>query len=203
VPGKRQFLHLPDQTVWIEFPNDALFDTLHLEMAISYNDNLPVIRFYPQRIPLKRNARINIVIPGHEEDLQSAGIYSYNNRRSRYQFHGAAKPGSILQASVSELQDFMVLHDRTSPYVGPPRIQKNLAGMHVVNLPVVDEMSGIDFHRSRIEVNGEKGITEYDPDKNILTFYKPGFQPRATNKVEVWVYDGIGNLSHRVFEAVR
>lgn len=202
VPGKRQFLHLSDQTIWIEFPQDALFDTLQLEMAVSYKDNLPVIRFYPENIPLKKDARINIVLPGYDENSQPAGIYSYNNRRSRYQFHGAGKPGTILQASISDLQDFMVLHDHTSPFVGPPRIQKNLAGMHVVNVPVVDEMSGIDFRRSRIEVNGEKGITEYDPDKNKLIFYKPGFQPRASNDVEVWVFDGIGNLSHRVFEGV-
>jgi hypothetical protein len=201
VPGKRQFLHLPDQTIWVEFPEDALFDTLFVEMTVKYQDNLPVIQFYPDHLPLKNKARINIVLPVTEE-RQSIGLYSYNDPRNRLRFQASAESGSILQANINQLQQFQLREDHHPAYVGRPRILQNQGGMHVVHLPVTDGMSGIDYLRSRIEVNGERGIIEYDPDKEILIFYKPGFQPRPENRIEAWVYDGVGNQSHHIYDAV-
>ncbi len=202
VPGERQFLHLPDQTIWVEFPEGALFDTLNVEMIVEYQDQFPVIRFEPEHIPLRRHANLNIILPATSNSDRTVGLYAYNSR-NRHLFHAAGKPGSLIRTSIRELQEFHILNDIHPPYVGPPKIEQNLAGMHVVHIPVVDQMSGIDFLRSRIEVNGEKGITEFDPDKQKLTFYKPGFQPQSVNQVKVWVYDGVGNLAHREFGSVR
>ncbi len=203
VPDKRQFLHLPDQTIWIEFPEDALFDTLHVEMTVSQRDKLPVIRFSPENIPLKKKAVLNIVLSNSDEDNLPVGVFSYNQHRNSHTFRGAGMPGSIVRAKISDLREIHLLQDRIASYTGPPRVARNLGGMKVIYVPVVDERSGIDYHRSRIEVNGEKGIVEYDPDHNRLIFYKPGLELRKQNKVEVWAYDGFGNLTHRVYDSVR
>jgi hypothetical protein len=203
IPGERQFLHLPDQTIWVEFPEDALFDTLHVEMIVEYQNQYPVIRFEPEHIPLKRNAQLNVILPVTGNAIRPVGLYAYNTSRNNHLFHSAGLPGSLIRTNIRELQEFRLRYDMHPPYVGPPRLEKNLAGMYVVNLPVTDQMSGIDFLRSRITVNGKEGIIEFDPDKQKLTFYKPGFQPDTINRVEAWVYDGVGNLAHREFESVR
>jgi hypothetical protein len=203
LPNERQFLHLPDQTIWVEFPEGALFDTLQVEMIVEYRNQYPVVRFEPEHIPLKKNAFLNIILPNLEDTDRQVGLYAYNSSRNRHQFHSAGNPGSLIRTSVRELQEFRILHDIQPPYVGPPRIEQNLAGMYVVHIPVVDQMSGIDYLQSRIVVNGETGITEFDPDKQKLTFYKPGFHPQEVNQVETWVYDGTGNLSHKKFDSVR
>ena len=46
-------------------------------------------------------------------------------------------------------------------------------------------------------VNNTPGLTGYDPDKNYLYFYRPGFQPEKVNSVEIVVYDGAGNRSEK------
>lgn len=203
VPGKHQYLHLPDQSIWIEFPKDALFDTLYVEMMVSQWDELPVIRFSPENIPLRKNVWLNAILSNADDDNLPVGVFSYNQQRNNHTFRGAGMSGSVVRARISNLQEIHLLHDRTAPYVGPPRVGKSLGGVNVIYVPVVDEKSGIDFKRSRIEVNGEKGIVEYDPDHNRLIFYKPGFELRAQNNVEVWVYDGFGNLTHRIYDSIR
>ena len=52
-------------------------------------------------------------------------------------------------------------------------------------MPAVDRDSGIDYKRSTIEVNGTKGIIEYDKDKDLLIYYNPEFTfNKGENRVE-------------------
>ncbi|MEX1062323.1 MAG: hypothetical protein WEC12_01860, partial [Balneolaceae bacterium] len=154
VPGKRQILYLPDQTIWIDFPKDALFDTLHVDMLVSEWDNLPVIRFSPSHIPLKKSAYLNIILQNPPVDPEVTGIYEFDSRQNKYGYKGSGFSASVLRAKIGQLGEFHVRQDQSSPYVGPPRIEKDLSGATVVNIPITDEVSGIDYHRSLVEVNG-------------------------------------------------
>jgi hypothetical protein len=78
-----------------------------------------------------------------------------------------------------------------------PAISKNLAGNWIIKVPAVDRQTGIDYRSSKITVNGKPGIIEYDPDKNFLSYYIPGFIPSKKNDVVAKVYDGMGNLTSR------
>ncbi len=202
-PGVQQILHLPDQTLWIRFPENALFDTLDAGISISMENNLPVIRFDPNWIPLKSKAFISILLHERRNSNQPIGLYTYNRRSNRYTLVGSGTNGAILHAPITELRDLYVKTDSTSPWVGQPTLTENLGGKAVVYVPVVDEQSGIDFLNSSIEVNGEKGIVEYDPDQNRLKFYNPEFVPDDQNRVEVRVSDRLGNSTHRIFNNIR
>lgn len=201
-PGSRQFLHLPDRSIWVEFPEDALFDTLYAELQVSIRDSLPVIRLYPEDLPLRRPAQVNVILRGNNNTDRMPGLFSHDPRRNSYRFLARGKSGEVIRAPVSEFLELRFLHDDEPPRVGTPRVHRNLAGMQVVSVPVRDNLSGIDYERSRIEVNGERGITEYDPDRNRFIFYLPGFVANASNRVEVFAYDRMGNEAHRLFETI-
>lgn len=202
VPGRRQLLHLPDQTLWIDFPNDALFDTLQVEMLVDYQDSLPVITFSPSPIPLKSSAWLNVILPATADSARHVGLYAHNERYNRFHYLGGGEHGTILRTRINELQPLQLRYDETPPTASTPTIQRDLAGNHIVTIRVTDSLSGIDYARSAIRVNGQEGLTEFDPDKQQLIFYRPGFEPRPVNQVEVEVYDRAGNLTHRRFNEV-
>jgi len=202
IPGRRQLLHLPDQTVWVDFPNDALFDTLQVEMQVEYRDSLPTITFNPSPVPLKGSVWLNVIVPATADSARHVGLYAHNERTNRYSYLGGGEHGTILRTRINELQRLQLRYDETPPAAGTPTIQRDLAGNRIVTVRVTDSLSGIDYARSAIRVNGLDGLTEYDPDKRQLIFYRPGFEPQSVNQVDVRVYDRAGNLTHKRFDQV-
>ncbi len=199
-PGKRQILPTPDQTLWLDIPKDALFDTLNVEVILDDQGPLPKIRFQPERIPLKRPVRLNLILPDSlSANHDYIGFYGYDTSRDRYLFLENAEAGTVNRLELHELGPIAVMNDPAPPWVGRPVLERNLGEMYVVQVPAVDQRSGIDYSRSSVIVNGESGITEYDPEKHRLTFYKPGFEPQEENRVEVTAYNRAGNRIVRSF----
>jgi hypothetical protein len=101
---------------------------------------------------------------------------------------------------MNEFAELRIRRDRIAPWIGRANFAADPTGIYVVHVPAVDRDSGIDYKRSRIEVNGKKGIIEYDKDKDRLIFYNPEFTfKEGENQIEVSVYDQTGNLSQRSF----
>ncbi|MEX1010517.1 MAG: M23 family metallopeptidase [Balneolaceae bacterium] len=197
-PNENQVIELARPSLRIQFSEKALFDTLNLEVELSEIDDLPVIRFHPGRIPLQSHATIQLILdePASGE-VSRYGLYSYDERRERYSLVGSSRGTQLIRGRFNELQTLYVLEDLEPPTVGPARMAKTLGGAHVVHIEVLDEMSGIDYQHSEIRVNGLRGITEYDPEKERLTFYLPGFTPEEENRVSLTVLDGVGNRTER------
>lgn len=195
VPGKRQFVHLPDQTIWLDFPENALFDTLDIVVKIENTDGLPVIRFSPEFLPLNNGIYVNVILQEDHNLQNPAGLYTYNSRNGRYTLQ-SDDPGNsrLIRAKVNQLQSLFVRTDNTPPLIGTPRIQKNLGDQYVVIVPARDQLSGIDYKKSTLTVNGQRGIVEYEADKDRLIYYHPDFLPEPENRVEIQVYDGLGNV---------
>jgi len=201
-PDKRQFLNLPDQSVWVEFPKGALFDTLYTELSVSMRDDLPVIRFSPDNAPLRRPAKVNLILQHNLKGDMPVGIFGFEPGRPRGRFLGKGYPGEVIRAEIRAFQEVRLLYDETPPSIGSPRIHRDLGGTSVVSVPARDDLSGIDYTKSRIIVNGEPGITEYDPDRHRIIYYRPGFIPQQNNRVEVTLVDWMGNQVERTFPSV-
>ncbi|HMB99302.1 MAG TPA: M23 family metallopeptidase [Balneolaceae bacterium] len=199
-PGKRYILHLPDQTAWIDFPKDALFDTLELSMHYKLVDGYPDISFSPSGIPLQNEIRLNIIKPDRDEnEISRMGIFWYNSRRSRYEFAGSKNGGNMINAEISRLDRYVVKSDTTAPAVKNIGIRKNLAGREILLIHVRDKETGIDYLNSTVVVDGKKGITEYDPDKSRLVFYHPDFKFTTGMQVVATVADRVGNKTRASF----
>lgn len=196
-PNRRNLIHSADNRAWITIPQPAIYDTLTLSMTISQDDEVPVIRFNPNRLPIQNSISFGMLLPEQIADKKHIGLYSYDEYRDRLFFMNSTIENGIIRADLKEFAELRVLHDPHPPFVGIPRIEKNLAGNYIVILPTVDKMSGIDYRNSEIIVNGERGIIEYDPEKDFLFYYNPSFEPRIENFVEFTVKNGVGNSVSR------
>lgn len=199
-PGKRYILHLPDQTAWLDFPEDALFDTLELSMHYKLVDGYPEISFSPSEIPLKNKIRLNIIKPDRDQnEISRMGIFRYNPGRSRYEFTGSRNGGNLINAEIARMGRYIVKSDTIPPAVKISGIRKNLGGREVLIIHARDKETGIDYVNSSVTVNGREGITEYDPDKNRLIYYHPGFALTGDLQIEATVSDRVGNKTHASF----
>ena len=196
-PDRRSVFTSPDKTVWLEFPERSLYDSLTLEMSIiEENDGLRVT-FNPDRLPLHTPARLHILLSKYFKNTDGLGLYSIDEFRNRTYYLGSSISDGILRANLNEISSVYIMKDNTNPWIGMARIGKDLAGNQLVIFPVRDEESGIDYTQSVITVNGERGLTGYDPDKRQLYFYKPGFTLQKVNEASIEVFDRVGNRSVR------
>lgn len=192
-PEKRATVNSLDQTITLSIPADALYDSLKIKMrAVEYN-GYPAFEFSPNRLPIQNSMAFRYQLPDHLANDSQIGLYSYDEFRKKYSFLNSSIQNGILRAELKEFSELRIRKDIHPPFVGSPRIEKNLGDHYVVVVPTVDEMSGINYLKSQITVNGKKGIIEYDPENDFLIFYRPGFEPEESNQVEITVYDRIGN----------
>lgn len=194
VPGKKSILNTPNQKLWIEFPEDALYDTLRLRMTVAEDENEVRISFEPDRLPVNNPLQINYILPVHLRENSRLSLFSIDQYRNRQFYISSNNSFGVVRASLREISSLILKEDHTPPWVGRPRIERNLAGNHLVIVPVRDSQTGIDFQRSRILVNGVRGLVEYDPEKAFLMYYNPDFTPSPRNELEIEVFDGAGNI---------
>ena len=192
-PGRKATLSTPDKKAWVNFPEDALLDTLQLRMNIIYSQNEIHVNFEPDRLPVHRNIDFNIILPEYLRDNPRLALYSVDQFRNRRFFLSSTNTDGMIRGSLREISSLVISEDNTPPRVGMPRMSRNLAGNHIIIVPARDPETGIDFERSEITVNDVRGLVEYDPEKNQLMYYNPQFRPASTNRIEIVVYDGAGN----------
>lgn len=196
-PGKIYTIHSADRKLWLTIPENALFDSLRLNMEIEVDENEIYIHFDPDRLPIQQPIEINYILPEHLKNNPRLALFSHDKQRDRTFFLGTVNQDGLIRGRISEISSLKIMADRTAPWVGRPRIEKNLANRFIVVVPARDQQTGIDHRRSNITVNGQKGIIEYDPEKNFLIFYHPDFRPRSSNQIQMEIYDGAGNLTRR------
>jgi murein DD-endopeptidase MepM/ murein hydrolase activator NlpD len=187
----------PDETLWLKFPKGTLYDPLTLQMSTSLTDEGLKISFNPDRLPIHYPIQVQILLSEYFDNTDSLALYSIDEFRNRRYFLDSSISDGILRAELFEISSLIVTKDKTAPWIGMARIGKDLAGNQLVIFPVRDEESGIDYKQSTITVNGESGLTGYDPDKRQLYFYKPGFTLQKVNEASVSVFDRAGNFSSR------
>ncbi len=192
-PGKKQEFYTPDQRLWIKFPEKALYDTLNLHLDIERVNNEIQFNFSPDRLPIDGEIYFNYILPDDLKNNESLGLFSVDKFRGRTYFMGASNDQGLIRSPMREISSLIIMEDNTAPWLGNPRIEKKLDGNYVVRVPAIDRGTGIDYQSSKITVNGEPGIVEYDPDRGSLFYYIPGFTPSRQNTVVMSVFDRIGN----------
>ena len=197
VPGSVAFLTTPDKNIWVQIPANALHDTLEVRLSVERVGNEIEFTFEPDRLPLNGPIYFNFILPEDFRHNDRLALFSNDKFRNRLFYLRSQKSGRYLRATLNEISSLVLKEDDTAPWVGRARIDRNLAGNSVVIIPARDQLTGIDYRRSTITVNGERGVVEYDPEKNLLIYYNPDFTPLSQNRVQIDVYDGAGNQTTR------
>lgn len=196
-PGRKYTIHSVDRKLWLTIPENALFDSLQLHLEIEVKENEIYIHFDPDRLPIQQPIEFNYILPAHMKENSTLALFSVDKHRDRTFFLGAVNRDGLIRGNLNEISSLKIMQDRVAPWIGHPRIEKNLAENYIVVVPARDQQTGIDYRRSEITVNGERGIIEYDPEKNFLIFYNPQFKPASSNLIQLKIVDGAGNINRR------
>lgn len=201
IPGKKSVVHSSMYRAWVEVPEKSLYDTLSISMEYRSQDGLPKIQFQPNRLPVRENMDFTMLLPDELANDPSIGLYSYDEYRDRHIYMESTINHGVLKASINEFAELRIRRDLNAPWIGQASLRDHPTGITVVQVPAVDRNSGIDYRKSTIKVNGERGIVEYDKDQDHLIFYNPELRfIQGENRIDVSVYDRTGNLSRRSYK---
>ncbi|MDZ7757918.1 M23 family metallopeptidase [Rhodohalobacter sp.] len=200
IPNTFDQLHTADQKLWIRFPSGSLYDTLSVRMDVIQTANQIDIELSPTELPLSGSANFNYILPDDFKDRTQLALFSVDPFTNRETFISTDNSSGLIRASIDEITNLRIREDQIAPWVGWPEIAQNLAGMHIVRIPLKDGDTGIDYKKSSIIINDEQGIIEYDPEENHLIYYNPDFEPKSINRVDYRIYDGVGNLTSQTVE---
>lgn len=201
IPGRKEVIHTSMYRAWVEVPEKSLYDTLSLSMEYRVDEDLPSIRFQPNRLPVRDSLEFTMLLPEDIASDPSIGLYSYDEFRDRHTFLESSIEHGVLKAGINEFAELKIRRDINAPWVGRAEFKAHPTGYTVVQVPTVDRDSGIDYRRSKIDVNGKQGIIEYDNDKDILIFYNPDFVfAEGDYDIDVKIYDRTGNLTERSYK---
>ena len=196
-PGERTIFTSSDNKVWLEFSEESLYDSFALGMTVLKEETGLRINFTPNRLPVHDSVGLQVLLADYFDGTEQLTLYSLDEFRNRKNYVESTVSNGILRADLQEISNLYITKDDSPPWIGMARIGKDLAGNQLVIFPVRDSDSGIDYSRSIITVNGERGLTGYDPDKRQLYFYKPGFSLKKVNETTIKVFDRAGNQSER------
>lgn len=192
-PNSSAVLTTPNRNIWVQFPIDAIYDTLDIQLSTLVSDGDIFFQFEPDRLPLNSPITFNFILPEYLKDNSQLALFSVDRFRDRLFALNTSNSGRMIHAEMNEISTLVLKEDRLGPWIGKSRIDRNNAGKHIVIVPAKDELTGIDYRRSSIIVNNTRGIVEYDPENNYLIYYHPEFSPSRTNHILIEVFDGVGN----------
>lgn len=182
------------------FDPGTVYDTLSVGITHKvYRRDSIQVDVFPDNRPIRKPYMLAYEIDSTQASLPNFAFYAYNKRRNRLKYLQTEKIDSYLIAYPKALGTFIALSDTIPPVIKRPSVVRQADDKWVVMLGVRDNLSGIDYHRSVIYVNGIRGVAEYEPEDNRLLYYHPEFEPRKQNTVRVTVYDRLGNKKSRTF----
>jgi len=135
-----------------------------------------VYEIFPQDIPLKRSATIELKYPPEDYSPDKLAIYRVGDRRHGFCGNKINFQNNTISCNISNLGAFALIRDIDPPYIEirTPKNNAQLTNKRPTLLAVVyDELSGIANERSIVmRLDGDKVIAEYDPDAKTIK-YKP------------------------------
>jgi len=140
---------------------------------------------------------VSVKLDSVQQADSTLSFYKTSPDDEKYEYLKSQRKNHHLTAEFPSLGQYTILGDHKPPRLGPPRVAKTPDGRWLVYIPAQDKRSGLDFHKTKIFVNGVRGLPEYDPEHHRLVYYLPGFTPKKTNSVKVIAFDKEGNRSEK------
>lgn len=187
-----------DMRTSIHFPMNAFFEPLSLGITGVYPD----FTIFPDTEPFQRPAQVRILLNQDFINRKGIGLYQINPENGNLSFVSSAlsRDGSKLTGTISSAGTFTILSDTIPPTISEPYLGKwQHNDQHFVTVQVNDDLSGIDYSSAIFYVNDKRGIAEYDPEKRILRYHRPGFIPEQRNRIRVILKDRSGNSADESF----
>lgn len=197
-PHKNYKIVSPDFSLTTWVPKQTFFDTLSIVQERIVSKDSIFIQVGRPETPSKKDIYLQTQLLGTKVYDSRTNLYRVDDD-DNYSFVDSWIKGSTLHANLPGLGKFTVLSDTLSPRILRPSLSKLGNGAFTYSIIVRDELSGVDYTTAYFEINGLRGIPEYDYENNSFTFYHPDFKISKENKIRFEIKDRAGNFSSKNF----
>jgi len=193
-PDKAYLIDTPDKKLKIGFLEKTFFDTLTISTTLGEIDGYPYIGIQPGMIPSRKDFKIEYYLSDNFKPNSKYQLFRINRSDNSISYVDSDLIGRTIHATPSDLGEFLIIPDNEPPEIEKPRLIQTSYNKWFVYITAIDSLSGIDFEKSTIFVNGDRGIVEFDNEEDLLIYYNPDFTPKETNIVTVRISDNAGNF---------
>ncbi|SMO74732.1 M23 family metallopeptidase [Fodinibius sediminis] len=182
------------------FPKHSFYDTVSVTLSAERfsTDSIRVI-VGPEAYPLNKEYTLMVERDSMLTDTSKLAFYKHNKRYNRWYWIPTRFTDSHMIAETNTLGTFISRRDREPPRLSRPRLHQRPDGQWLIYINASDQLSGIDEKRTRISVNGQRGLGEYEPEDGRIVYYHPRFQPSSSMDIQVEIYDRMGNKTEQMF----
>jgi hypothetical protein len=155
----------------------------------------PVVRFFPQGLPLASKARLELPLPEGIEHPERVGIYRVDPDRKTWTFLGGESKDSGMTLGVGRLDSYALGEDSSPPTI----LEVVPAGGPLSNASprftvlVEDGGSGLNYDGVHLQIDGTELEMEFDPDRNRATGEPSRPLQPGIHVVSLWAVDRAGN----------
>lgn len=201
IPGTRRFLGATDWQSFAIFPEQTFYDTVSLGISVKkFSADSFRVDIIPEAYPI-RDA-YHFYVPRDSTLADTSRISFYRLDRfddSEWELIPTVFTDEYIIGEAESLGTFRLMKDTKPPELYNPRLTQRPDGKWLVMIDVTDKLSGVDYNRTNISVNGIRGIAEYEPEDDRFAYYHPDFSPSSSMKIDVTAFDKMGNKQTSTF----
>jgi len=186
------------------FPKGAVYDTVSVGMSVKhFEDDSITVDMLPDAYPLRNAYSFYINRSAAFDDTAQMSFYKYDREDDEWDLIPTRFEKQYIIGKTESLGSFALKRDTTAPKLSHPRLSKRPDGQWLVMINATDNLSGIDYGRTEITVNGIRGIAEFEPEDDRLVYYHPAFVPTSSMDINIIVHDKMGNQRQASYHLTR
>lgn len=200
-PNSTNIISSVDSENFAVFPENSTYDTVSVGMAVQkITPDSITLNMLPEIHPIRNSYKFHIQRDSALTDTKKMSFYRWDHDDSEWEIVPTGFSNNHIIGEAESLGTFTMLKDTTAPVIENPRLVQRPRGLWLIMVDAEDDLSGIDYERTNITVNGMRGIAEYEPYDDNLVYYHPEFNPSSSMEIEITVFDKMGNKRFSTFE---
>jgi len=175
-------------------PHKAVLDTIPLMLLANGEDGVEI---FPDLYPFMGNFTLSTKMLLNN-NLSNNSIYVQRSSKGNERYAGGYYDEGTKQLRISTYMPgtFHISVDSTAPkisalsYYRRKRDNKRLPGFKIS-----DNLSGIDFNKTAVWLNEQRGIVEYNPDQGVIMYYNPNVKAKSGDILRIRLVDQANNVT--------
>ena len=188
-----------DQKTRLKFTPSTFYDTLSVAFLQDNFTDSTVFHIMPRHMPLQGRYTLSHIVSSGLQNQDGLGFYEVDPEDGELGYLATSREGHRLKARPENFGTFTIRADSLAPRINNPRLVHRRDGTWLARVDVKDPRSGIDYETAKIWCNGQRGIPEYDPEQETVSYYHPDFTPGSRNDLRIYLSDRVGNQVDTTF----
>jgi len=204
-PGTKATLISDDGRLQLKFRSTSLYDPFYGKIVVDKMNSAKNLKFAgliysvePQDVLLNKGAYVKLHLSETEENPSQLGVY-YQTKRGKWIFidNQYNETDRAMSAKVLSFEKFALIRDDEPPSITnlyPRNSQKINSRRPVLSAHIRDKLSGIGSENDvELWLDGRKLISEYDPERNRVTYQVQNRLKPGPHELKVIVRDKVKN----------